>query len=97
MRYSVYKKTFTEDGVDRFNLFSINWSKFPTNNIVEHKVTEMEVIKPYLIAYFYYNDINYTDVLFLINKIPDLFNLKVGMILMIPNKEDIDNFIAINS
>jgi hypothetical protein len=97
MRYDLLQKTFTQNSIDFYNLFSIDWSTFEINNILEHIVDENEVARPYLIANLYYGDVNLIDVLLLINKVPDFFDLKVGQKLMIPPKSSIENFILRNS
>jgi hypothetical protein len=75
---------------------SVDWNSFTAKNeVTKHSVSIFEVQRPYLISDLYYGDIIYTDILMLINRIDNPFKLKEGAELIIPDLEDLQNFVLL--
>lgn len=76
---------------------SIDWSKFEYNReYILHNITEDEIMRPYLISTRYYGSIKYEDILLLLNNIEDVFEIVPGSELIIPDEQDIRDFIVKN-
>lgn len=76
---------------------TIDWSKFDwASGYIIHTVNSTDILKPYLISFKYYDDVDYEDIILLLNKIDNPFDLRPGAQLRIPNRDDIDNFIVEN-
>lgn len=81
-----------------YNPTTINWGEFLWGSgFYEHVVTKREIYRPYLIAEKYFSgNTSYEDVILLLNNIDNPFDLKSGVKIRIPMKEDIDLFIREN-
>jgi len=76
---------------------SIDWRKFEwTNGYYIHKVTKKEMQKPYLIAAAYYGDLEYEDIILLLNNVEDPFEMVPESEIYIPKLEDVKKFILAN-
>ena len=94
MREQFYNKILMREGIEIFDYGSLNWSelKYKRDN-AEHYVNSYESDRPYVIASFYYGDKNMWDIICIINGIKDPLNIPVGTKLIIPNYDDISDFI----
>jgi Skp family chaperone for outer membrane proteins len=73
---------------------SVNWNDFEFRDVpTKHIIKDYEVKKPYYISYQYFNDTVYTDIIMLINKVDNIFDLKAGSILYIPSLTDLTDFV----
>lgn len=94
MRYNVYNSSIDNFGELSYDIFSINWADFKwKRGFTEHIVTKTEALKPYLISFRFYNTYDYDDIIFILNKLPDIDLLRPGMIIYIPRLQDIKDFI----
>jgi hypothetical protein len=76
---------------------SINWKNFQwTNGYYIHKISKREMQRPYLIAASYYGDVEYEDIILLLNNIEDPFEMVPESEIYIPKLEDINQFILDN-
>lgn len=76
---------------------SIDWKSFQwTNGYYTHKVTKKEIQRPYLISFAYYGDVNYEDIILLLNNIKDPFEMVPESVIYIPMLQDVQNFILLN-
>lgn len=76
---------------------SIDWKQFGwTQGYYKHYVSNQEIVRPYLIAYEYFSDVNYEDVILLLNGIEHVWDLFPGCILKIPKRDELDIFILSN-
>jgi len=62
-----------------------------------HKITQREIEKPYLISLQYYGTVDYEDIILWLNNIPDVFELVPGIELRIPKLVDLKKFIVDNT
>lgn len=78
-----------------YNPTTVDWTKFLwAGGFYNHVITKIEIYRPYLISEKYFGgNIYYEDIILLLNKIDNPFDLKSGIKLKIPMKKDIDNFI----
>ena len=79
---------------DVYDPTSIDWNSFEwTNGFYPHKITTHEKNKPYLISYAYYGTDKYWDLILLVNKIQDIWEVVVGEEIRVPKMKDITSFI----
>jgi hypothetical protein len=77
---------------------SVDFSKFEwTGGFYNHRLTQFEIEKPYLISLQYYGDISYEDIILLLNNISDIFEVPIGTLIKVPKIEDITSFLLKNS
>lgn len=95
-KYSLSITTPTDSvGIQVYDVINIDWSKFAfSTTYTTHTVTSMEVLKPWLISYKYFQSYTYEDIIFWINGIRNPLELSVGIVLRIPARTDIQNFLA---
>ena len=80
------------------NTNSIDWCKYEwTNGYLPHTITEAEIYRPYLLALKYFDDIEYEDIILILNNISNIFELRPGVQIRIPRVEDVDKFLADNA
>ena len=97
MRHKVMNVLQNEDNKKLYDPTSIDWNQFDwSNGYYKHQVSAPEIVKPYLIAYAYYGDVEYEDIILLLNKIEYAFDVVPETEIRIPKKEDIDAFILEN-
>jgi len=97
MRETVQKVLYKNEDITIRNSRSINWSKFTwKSGYHSHILTEQEIYKPYLIAYKYYGEVEYEDIILLLNNIEHIFDCRPGIKLRIPKINDIDDFLLEN-
>lgn len=76
---------------------SVQWKDFKwTNGYFKHKISTLEIQRPYLISQLYYGSVEYWDVILLVNNIEDIFEIIPLSELFIPKLEDIKTFIRDN-
>lgn len=98
MRELIYEKLEDTPDYTIYDARTIDWSTFTfTNGWYTYIVTELDLLKPYMISFAYYNDISYEDIILLVNNIEDPFEMVVGSELKIPKLDDIKSFILVNS
>jgi len=76
---------------------SMDWTKFKwEQGYYKHYVSEFDIIKPYNISYAYYNNVDYEDIILLLNGIDNPWDLFPGAEIKVPKKEELDTFIVDN-
>lgn len=76
---------------------TFNWNSFPWDEgWYAHKISQHEILKPYLIAYTYYGDVRYEHVLLELNKINDIWEVVPGTEIRVPKLREIKRFITEN-
>jgi poly-D-alanine transfer protein DltD len=76
---------------------SISWKNFEWNNgYYIHKISKLEIERPYLISWTYYESIEYWDIILLLNNIEDVFEIVPLSEIYIPKLSDLKTFIANN-
>ena len=95
MREQVYDTLTTIDNdIIVYDPTSVIWTEFDyPNGYNSHTVTIHEVLKPYLISFLYYGTVIYEDILLLLNGIDDIFELRPGVKIKIPQIEDLKTFL----
>ena len=81
-----------------YDPMSVDFSKFEWNEgYYNHRLTQVEIEKPYLLSLQYYGSIEFEDIILLVNNIPDIFEVPVGTQVKIPKLNDISNFLLKNT
>lgn len=93
MRYDILERTNLEEGVQFYDLSSVDWGKFKFNKVIDYTLDISDVTKPWLISYKFYRNLDYEDILFLINGIENPLELSIGQVIKIPPIQDIENFL----
>lgn len=97
LRYN-YLKFIQKDqssNIDLYDLTSINWAKFKFKQGYQiYNLNFADVDRFYLVTEKFYNNLFNEDLLLLINRIADPTDLKIGQQILIPNIDDINDFIA---
>jgi hypothetical protein len=76
---------------------SVRWSDFEwTNGYFTHKLSKLEIERPYLISRAYYGSVEYWDIILLVNNIEDIFEVVPFTEIYIPKLNDIKSFIVNN-
>jgi len=97
MRHKVMTEIETADGVIVYDSQSIDWTTFDwTLGYQRHFITEPEILKGYILAYNFYNDVNYEAIIFLLNNISDPWDIIEGTEIRIPALSDVQNFLLNN-
>ena len=97
MRYILLKKVVLENGIEIYNPTSVKWTKFEfKQGFKTHILSQVDILKPYMISYAYFGTVDYDDLLLLINGIDDIFELTPGVEIKIPYIQDIQDFILAN-
>jgi hypothetical protein len=90
--------TIETDPETIYNPMSVDFSNFKfTNGYYNHRLTQYEIEKPYLLSLQYYGEVTYEDIILLLNNIPDIFEVPVGTQVKIPKLQDIQTFLLENS
>ena len=98
MIQTIYEKLQDDSEYTIIDSRSVNWSAFTfTNGFKRHYISDVEILKPYLISSLYYSTVDYEDEILLINGISDIFEVKVGSELKIPDLNDLKQFILDNT
>ena len=80
-----------------YDPLSVNWNNFTwANGYFPHKVSSMDIIKPYLISFAYYGTGEYENIILLLNNIEHVWDMVVESEIKIPKKIDLDDFIRAN-
>lgn len=97
MRETLFKVLEQTTDYTIFNSASVNWSAFPwTNGYYSHKISQLEIERPYLLSVYYYGTIEYEDIILLLNNISDIFDVVPGSEFKIPKIEDVKKFLFDN-
>ncbi|MDD5651513.1 MAG: hypothetical protein PHF86_14055 [Candidatus Nanoarchaeia archaeon] len=81
-----------------YDPMSVNFSKFKfTKGYYNHRLTQKEIEKPYLLSFQYFGIIDYENLILLINNISDIFEVPVGTQIKIPKLQDIQFFLLENT
>jgi hypothetical protein len=76
---------------------SVLWKEFKwTNGYFKHKISKVEIERPYLISQAYYGTVDYWDIILLLNNVEDIFEIIPLSELYIPKLEDIKQFVLDN-
>lgn len=93
MKELIESNLLTDGAVTVSDPASVDWNSFKIKRpTITHFVREFDVIRPYMISYDRYGDTQYTDIIMSLNRIEDPFALKIGTSLIIPDPEDISDF-----
>lgn len=80
--------------INLYDLTSINWNKFKfVNGYRVYNLTFADVDRFYLVTQKFYNNLLNEDLLLLINRIADPTDLKIGQQILIPDINDVNNFL----
>ena len=94
LRYNFLDKITTVKDINIYNLLQINWSEFVFKNGVKRvKLTQGQSDRFYEFTLEYYNSYYNQDLILLINKIPDPTELYPGQEIILPDRQDISDFI----
>ena len=97
MRHKVMNILDETNNIIIYDPTSINWNDFTyPNGYYKHQVSSAELVKPYLIAHAYYGDVDYEDIILILNKIEYAYDIVPETELKLPKKADIDAFILEN-
>lgn len=97
MRHKIMNVLQDQDNKKLYDPTSINWNNFDwASGYYKHQINSVEVRKPYLIAYAYYQDVEYEDVILLLNGIEYAWDIVPETEIKIPKKDDLDKFILEN-
>lgn len=97
MRELVYNVLQDDSNVTIYDSRSLNWSTFKfSSKFKRHTLTKDEILRPYLVSANYYGTIDYEDILLILNNIEDIFDVIAGTEIIIPDKQEIDDFILAN-
>jgi hypothetical protein len=90
-------KLATVQDIDIYDPSSLDWSTFAWDNGYHmHKLSEQEILRPYLVSYTYFGTVGYEEILLLLNSIDDVWTLVPGAEIRIPKLADIRTFIIKN-
>lgn len=93
MRYEATNLLRTENDVEFYDIFQIDWNAFTFDSFTIHSVTEEEAKKPWIISFNEYGKTDYEDLIFAINKVMNPMKLYVGQRLKIPTERNIYTFL----
>ena len=94
MRHLIYDILYEDTDYTIRDSRNIDWTKYDWSaGFVEHTMTDEDIMKPYLISERYYETTQYEDILLLLNNIEDVFALRPGVKIRIPDQDTLDNFI----
>ena len=97
MRYKLETTLDETDNIIIKDPTSVDWKSFEwTNGYYIHRITKLEIMKPYLISFAYYNTLEYEDLILLLNNIADPFEMITESEIYLPKIEDIKTFILKN-
>lgn len=97
MRYKLQTIIDDTGTVTIYDPNSIDWSIYNwTTGYYKHYVSEMDIIKFYNIPFYYYNNVDYEDILLLLNGIENPWDLYPGVVIKVPKLDELDNFIVNN-
>lgn len=74
---------------------SIDWASFPWDNgYTTHIISSVEIIKPYKISLAYYSSVDYEDVILLLNKIENIFDVSPEKEIWIPDFTELKKWLS---
>jgi len=94
MREYIYDILDNSNNITIYDPIDINWGNFVfKRGYYTHYVTQKDIERPDLLSYTYYGNVNYWDIILLINNIDNIFDVQPETILKIPHIQDIKDFI----
>jgi len=97
LRHTLMSLLTTTQDIDIYDPTSINWKTFSwSRGYYTHSLTEIEILKPYLISYSYYETVAYEEIILLLNGIQDIWAVVPGTEIRIPKLDDLRNFLIKN-
>jgi nucleoid-associated protein YgaU len=100
MRYDWLKTTTTLQSptdtaqIQLYDVLNVKWRDFSfPNGYVNYVISRTDLLKPWLIAFKFYNDAVYEDFIYLVNGISNPLDLQLGQTIKIPRKDDIEAFL----
>lgn len=85
----------TTDNLVIRNPSSIDWTSFPWNEgYTIHKISAIEIIKPYKISLQYYQTVDYEDIILLLNRIENIYEVVPEKELWIPNINELKTWLS---
>lgn len=97
IQYKLQDILYQDENYTIHDPLSINWNNFLwVNGYFPHKVSSMDIIKPYLISFAYYGNGDYENIILLLNNIENPWDMVPETEIKIPKKIDLDEFILAN-
>lgn len=94
LRFNFLNRVLISKDINIYNLLQIDWSKFVFKNGIRRiKLTQEQCDKFYTVTLEYYNSYYVEDFIYFINKIDDPTDLYPGQEILLPIREDINDFI----
>jgi hypothetical protein len=96
MREKILKQIIIGDNII-YDPTTVDWMTFNwESGYINHIISDVDIYKFYLVSEKYYNTSHYEDILLLLNKIDNIFDVFPGITIRIPKQIDIDTFIKNN-
>lgn len=93
MKENLYKTMYNDVDYTILNPSTVDWSTYKWEmGYTEYEVDEQDILKPYIISVLHYGTVEYEDIILLLNNIPNPFEMRVGLILRIPDLEEFKQF-----
>lgn len=94
IRYNYLPLSGVNNDINFYDLSKLDWNLFEfKRGIKTYKLTSADVDRFYLVIEKFYENIYSEDWIYFINKIDDPTNLQVGQEIIIPNIQDIQDFL----
>lgn len=95
IRYSYLNLEIVKNGINFYDLSQLDWNKFQfKRGIKKYKLTAQDTEKFYIVCEKEYGNILIEDWIYYINKISDPLSLNAGDEIVLPNIEDIKDFLT---
>jgi len=94
MKEYIYDILDDKENIIIYDPTQINWNKFIfKRGYFEHYITQKDIERIDLLSFNYYGNVDYWDIILLINNIDNIFSVRTGSIIKIPHLQDIKDFI----
>jgi len=95
IRYNYYPFDRKVNDINFYDLTSLNWNDFKfTRGVRYYTLTKNDVEKFYNLTEREYGTLVNEDFIYFVNKIPDPTELKVGQEIILPNYQDVRDFLV---
>ena len=95
MRNLFQKKLKDDNNIVIRNPLSIDWGSFPYQaGYTLYKLTDFDIVKPYLISLNAYGTVDFEDIILLLNNIEDIFECIPGKEIKLPNLNELKSWLA---
>jgi len=97
MRYKVMSLMDSTNDVEIYDPMSIDWTTFEwADGFFKHRLAKHEILKFYLVPYAYYGFVEYEDVILLLNKAENSWELIPETIIYVPKLPELQRYIRDN-